>query len=70
MKAIQLLRILRRRATKLSVQHEENKGIGSHLRVKHDRRATVIPMHRGDLPLGTLKAIMKQLGLTETDLEY
>lgn len=69
MKATELLRILRRRASKLSVQHEEIEGAGSHLKLRHAGRATVIPMHRGDLPSGTFRAILKQLGLTEKDLE-
>jgi predicted RNA binding protein YcfA (HicA-like mRNA interferase family) len=29
----------------------------------------VLPMHGGDLPIGTFKGILKQLGLTEKDLE-
>jgi len=68
-RATELLRILRRRAGKLSVPHDEIAGAGSHLKVRHGGRATVIPMHRGDLPAGTFRAILKQLGLTEQDLE-
>ena len=29
----------------------------------------VIPQHRADLPAGTYRAILKQLGLTPADLE-
>jgi predicted RNA binding protein YcfA (HicA-like mRNA interferase family) len=64
-----LLGILRRRATRLGLQHEESAGKGSHPKVRHGSRATVIPMHRGDLPYGTYRAILRQLGLTERDLE-
>jgi predicted RNA binding protein YcfA (HicA-like mRNA interferase family) len=51
------------------VRHEESPGKGSHLKVRHGLRATVIPMQRGDLPNGTYRAILQQLGLTERDLE-
>jgi predicted RNA binding protein YcfA (HicA-like mRNA interferase family) len=67
--ASRLIGILRRRATRLGLRHEENPGKGSHLKVRHGLRATVIPMHRGDLPNGTYRAILTQLGLTEHDLE-
>jgi predicted RNA binding protein YcfA (HicA-like mRNA interferase family) len=30
----------------------------------HDRRRPAVPMHRGDLPTGTLRAIIKQSGLS------
>jgi hypothetical protein len=29
----------------------------------------VVPMHRGDIASATYRAILKQLGLTEQDLE-
>ncbi len=38
---------------------------GSHIRLIHsDGRATTVAMHNRDLPKGTLKAILKQSGLT------
>lgn len=64
-----LLRILRRRATRLELRHEEIEAKGSHLKVRHGAAQTVIPMHRGDMPGGTFRAILKQLGLNESDLE-
>ena len=64
-----LLGLLRRRATRLGLRHEEAQGKGSHLKVRHGSGATVIPMHRGDMPTGTYRAILRQLGLTEADLE-
>lgn len=64
-----LLGLLRRRATRLGMRHEESQGKGSHLKVRHGTGATVIPMHRGDMPNGTYRAILRQLGLTEADLE-
>jgi predicted RNA binding protein YcfA (HicA-like mRNA interferase family) len=69
MKAADLLRALRRRATRLAITHEEIEAAGSHLKVRHGSRQTIIPMHRGDLPTGTFRAILKQLGLTESELE-
>jgi hypothetical protein len=39
------------------------------LKVWHGAGRSVIPVHRGDLPDGTYRAILKQLGLTEADLE-
>ncbi len=69
MKSADLLALLRRRATRLGLRHEEVEGKGSHLKVRHGFAATVIPMHRRDLPTGTYRAILKQLGMTEADLE-
>lgn len=69
MKANDLLRKLRRRATRLGLPHEEIEGKGSHLKIHHGGQTTVVPMHRGDIPHGTYRAILKQLGLTETNLE-
>ena len=65
-----LLNRLRRRATKLGVEHEERPGVGSHLKVRHGEGRTIVPIHRADLPMGTYRAILKQLGLTEHDLEF
>ena len=69
MRSDDLLRRLNRRATRLGVEHVETGGKGGHLKVRHNNRTTVVPMHRGDLPTGTYRAILKQLGLTERDLE-
>ncbi len=41
---------------------------GSHHHLRNPQRPAarvVVPMHRGDLPTGTLRAIIKQAGLTE-----
>lgn len=70
MKAAELLAILRRRSTKLDVPHSERAGKGGHLFVRHGGKTTVIPMHRGDIKVGTYRAILRDLGLTETDLEH
>ena len=39
---------------------------GSHVVLRHaDGRQTYVPMHTGDVPAGTFRAILKQAGLTE-----
>jgi mRNA interferase HicA len=40
-------------------------GKGSHLKVTLNGKKSVLPMHNGDLPLGTVNGILKQLGLKE-----
>ena len=42
---------------------------GSHLRLRHDERPEdlTIAMHRGDVPFGTLRAILRQAGLTSAE---
>jgi mRNA interferase HicA len=70
MTAMELLRILRRRATRLGVDHSELPAKGGHLVVRHGGRTTTVPMHRGDMPTGTFRAILRQLGLSNADLEH
>ena len=47
----------------------ETQGAGSHLKVRLNDRTTVIPMHPGDMRPGTLRKVLKDLGLTANDLE-
>ena len=44
---------------------------GSHLFLWHPEREVMatVPMHAGDLPRGTLKAIIRQAGLTEDEFQ-
>jgi predicted RNA binding protein YcfA (HicA-like mRNA interferase family) len=42
---------------------------GSHSKVTLNGRRTTIGRHAADLKTGTFRGILKQLGLTETDLE-
>lgn len=70
MTAFELLRILRRQATRLGVEHSERPAKGGHIVVRHDGRTTTVPMHRGDMPIGTFRAILRQLRLSDTDLEH
>ncbi len=42
---------------------------GSHVVLRHpDGRQTYVSMHPGDIPGGTLRAIVRQSGLSEDDL--
>lgn len=62
----ELTRKLRRLGCELKRQSK-----GSH-EVWHDpqqNRSVVIPRHRGDIPAGTLRAILQGLGLTREDLD-
>jgi mRNA interferase HicA len=52
---------LKRELASLGATFKEAKG--SHLKVLLNGKQSVIPMHNKDLPIGTLKAIRKQLGL-------
>jgi predicted RNA binding protein YcfA (HicA-like mRNA interferase family) len=54
----EILRLLRK-AGFIELRHR-----GSHVILKHpDGRMTVVPMHRGDLPKGTARDILRQSGL-------
>jgi predicted RNA binding protein YcfA (HicA-like mRNA interferase family) len=45
---------------------EEVRQTGSHLFLRHaDGRLTFVSIHRGDIPLGTMRKILKQAHLTE-----
>ena len=47
---------------------EESRQSGSHLVLRHeDGRQTYLPMHTGDLPMGTFRSILKQAGLIEEE---
>jgi mRNA interferase HicA len=40
-----------------------------HTKIMLNGRRTVVPRHATDLPPGTLRAILRQLGLSSDDLE-
>lgn len=48
---------------------EEIRQRGSHLFLRHSDggRMTTVPMHAHDLPRGTVRAILRQAGVTEDD---
>jgi predicted RNA binding protein YcfA (HicA-like mRNA interferase family) len=64
----EFLRRLRRFARRRGMELSEEPGEGSHRKVRLGERRTVMPMHKRDLPIGTWRAILKQLGLTPDDL--
>ena len=49
---------------------EEVRQTGSHLFFRHaDGRLTFVAIHRGDIPIGTMRKILKQANLTEDQFE-
>ena len=43
---------------------------GSHIVLRHpDGRQTYVAMHAGDIPTGTLRAMLKQANLTEEEFK-
>jgi mRNA interferase HicA len=67
-KPADLLRRLRRLATKRGWDFEVVQG-GRHTKVRLGGRPTAVPRHPVDLKTGTLRAILRDLGLTQADLE-
>jgi predicted RNA binding protein YcfA (HicA-like mRNA interferase family) len=67
-KSADLLRRPRRLATRRGWEIDVAEG-GSHTRVRLNGRGATVPRHPGDLKTGTFRAILKQLGLTDADLE-
>ncbi|MBX9698128.1 MAG: type II toxin-antitoxin system HicA family toxin [Acetobacteraceae bacterium] len=68
MRSADLLRRLRRLATRRGWSLEITEG-GRHTRVRLQGRFAPVPRHAADLPSGTLRAILRQLGITAADLE-
>lgn len=69
MRAADLVRAIERYARREGLECEVKQGKGSHRKIVLGRRRSVIPMHGGDLPTGTYRAILKQLGVADEDLE-
>jgi predicted RNA binding protein YcfA (HicA-like mRNA interferase family) len=68
-KSTDLLRRLRRLATRRGWDIAESQGAGSHLKIRMNGKTTIIAMHRTDMPSGTFRKVLKDLNLTEKDLE-
>ncbi len=47
----------------IDVVYERGRGKGSHGRLFYGTRRTIVAEHGGDIPVGTLRAMQKQLGL-------
>jgi len=69
MKPAILLRQLRRLATRRRWSWREAAGRGSHRKIWLNGRFTVVPVHPGDVPPGTFRAILRDLAITPADLE-
>lgn len=69
MKPADLLRRLNRLAIRQGWDYAERDGRGSHVIVRLNGRTTVVARHPGDMPAGTLRKVLKDLGLTGQDLE-
>lgn len=52
---------IRRTANDRGIELEERAGKGSHRRFKAGACATTVPMHKGDLKIGTLKGIERDM---------
>jgi mRNA interferase HicA len=57
------------RAARVSVRFEKKRGKGSHGTLYFGLARTVLQDLKRELPPGTLHAMLKQLGLTQNDLE-
>jgi len=68
MKPAELLRRLRRLATRRGLEFTVSEG-GSHTKVTLAGRRSVIGRHAADLKPGTLRAILRQLGVQPEDIE-
>jgi mRNA interferase HicA len=68
MKPGELLRRLKCLSTRRGLSMDVTEG-GNHTKLRFDGRRSTIPRHSADLKPGTFRGILKQLGLTESDLE-
>ena len=68
MKPADLLRRINRLASRRGWQIEVSEG-GNHTKVRLNGLGTVLPRHGRDLKTGTFRGILKQIGLTPSDLE-
>jgi predicted RNA binding protein YcfA (HicA-like mRNA interferase family) len=68
MRPADLLRRLQRVATRRGWHIEISEG-GGHTKVRLNGRRSTVPRHTADLKTGTFRGILKQLGLTDEDLE-
>lgn len=60
---------IRRLCTKRGWSYVTKPGKGDHMKIWVNGRRSVIPMQRGDIPIGTFRQILRDLGLSKTDLE-
>lgn len=60
----ELIRLLR----KHGFEEVRSKGSHSIMKNRSNGKMTIVPMHKRDLPKGTLLAILKQAGIDKEDL--
>jgi predicted RNA binding protein YcfA (HicA-like mRNA interferase family) len=63
MTAADLIRLLKQHG----FEHVRSKGSHQIFKNRTTGKMTVVPLHRGDLPKGTLLAILRQTGLDKLD---
>lgn len=61
-------RELQRRLRRLGATFDRSRGRGAHVMVELRGKRTVLPTYSGDMPSGTVRAVLRQLGLNERDL--
>jgi mRNA interferase HicA len=59
---------LLRRLRRFGAEIDRGRGKGGHVMVRLGGRFAMVPTGSGDLPTGTLRAILRQLGLRPQDL--
>ena len=68
MTAQEIIRRLRKLARKRGVELVLASGRGDHVKVQFGSRRSVLPGKRGELPIGTLRAVCRDLGIDHKDL--
>lgn len=68
MKSAELLRKLKKLSKQREVEFRMSAAKGSHQKLHFGERTTIIPLHGTELKTGTLKAILKDLGISEDEL--
>jgi mRNA interferase HicA len=70
MKGAELIRRIRRHARKQGLPFVErrDRGKGGHVEIAVGERRTIVPTGGRELPTGTRRAILKQLGIEEDQL--
>ena len=71
MNSAQFFKSIRRLGRKrgIHVGLDQKRGKGSHAKLVFGARATTLPLRRGDIGPGLLKAMCRQLGITPDDLK-
>jgi mRNA interferase HicA len=68
MRSAELLRKLRKLAKAREIDLQIRPAKGSHQKVYFGNRYSIIPLHGTELPTGTFRKILKDLGVNEEEL--